>query len=142
TWVGPAGEPQRRRTEQLDDVGSADGAIVAGAGPNVAHRGKFAGDLVGVGAEVIVRNLVIGIAEAAGERQLFEEGMANDRDLHFGEELANVERASDRWGRTARTGEVTALELGVGLEVERFLSILGASVKADAAIGPRRLQAI
>ena len=91
---------------------------------------------------MIARNLVIRITVAAGDREVLDERVTDDRHLDFGEQLANIEAARNRYRRTTLTGEIARLELDVGLRLQGFLAVLGADVEADAAVRPRRLQSV
>src|SRR4051812_9077571 len=141
--VRAARQAQTSRTEQFSDVRRPDSAVVAGAQPDVADRGEFRRDLVAVRREAAAAvDLVVGVAIAARQRELLDEGVADDRNLDLREELANVEGARLRKRRTALAGEIAGLEFDVRVEVEEFLPILAADVDADATVGPRRLKAV
>src|SRR5205814_5290884 len=106
--------------------------------------------LVSNGPEVVVRDLVIRITIAAGEREILDERMIDDRDLNFAEQLANVEaarfaavrRAIYRQCRSTVAGDVVYNQCLVGLRQQRLLAILSADVQRHAAVRPRRLEAI
>jgi hypothetical protein len=91
-----AREAHELRSEQLLDVGGANSAVVAAAEPEVAHRGEEARDLVGVGREIVVADLVIRIAIAELEREFMDEAVLDDRNSRFGKGLADVELTCDR----------------------------------------------
>src|SRR6185369_11587123 len=57
--VDRAAETDRLRCKQFDNVRSTDRAVVARAGQDIRDRGQARLDLVRVGAEVVVRNLVV-----------------------------------------------------------------------------------
>src|SRR2546429_425193 len=82
--IGAAGETERRGEEQLDHVWRANSTIVTGAQPDVADRSELGCDLIRVRAEVVIRDLVIGITIAASDREVLDERVADDRHLHFG----------------------------------------------------------
>ena len=132
-----------RREEQFDDVRSANRAVVAGPEADVADRRELGRELVRIRGEAVAAvDLVIRVTVAAGDRELLDEGVADDRHLDFGEQLADVERTVVREGRTALAGKVAGLEFDVRVEVQKLLTILGADVDADPAVRPRRLETI
>src|SRR5206468_6881074 len=105
-----ARQTERHRSEQLDDVRRTDCAVVACTQANIPNGSQLCSELVGVGAEVVIPNLVIRITIAAGNRELLDERVADDRDLDFAEKLAHVERTLDGNDRAALAGEVAGLE--------------------------------
>src|SRR3546814_20007173 len=92
-----------RISDWSSDVCSSDLPAEA----DVADRSELRLDLIGVGAEAAARalHLIVRIAIAAGEAQVVDEAVVDDRNPHFGARLAHAERNADRKGRRALPGE-------------------------------------
>src|SRR5689334_20228702 len=68
--------------------------------------------------------------------------MGDDRNLNFGEEFSNIERAAIGQSRPGGTGQVACSKLLVHAQIEQFLAVFSPHVNSDSSIGPWRLKPI
>src|SRR6185503_5800089 len=125
-----------RRSEQLDDIGRADCALVTGAEADSAQRYQIQRNLIAVGREVVLWVAVPRLAIATLEGETLDESMLDQRDAHLAEQLLHLERAAVRSSRV-RSGEIAALIGFVRPIIDEVLAILGAEVDRRTFLGPR-----
>jgi hypothetical protein len=116
--VGVARQSEALWEEELDDVGRANRPVVARPEPHVPDRSEARFELVRVGAEGVRANVIRRFTIGAIKAQLIDDVMFDDRNLEFGERLANVEMTGDRRGRAALASKIAAREFLVNFEVQ------------------------